>query len=149
MKPKVKPPILKNTPIAKGMSVEALESIVFDRINRYRLSQNLNPLKLHPRITQLAREHSRKMASGAVSFSHNGFNDRVKAISTALPYQGAAENVAFNYGYKDPVAYSVNGWLNSPGHYKNIVGKYNLTGVGVAKNSQGEYYFTQIFVYSP
>jgi uncharacterized protein YkwD len=27
-----------------------------------------------------------------------------------------------------------------------MIGNYDLTGIGVASNSQGEYYFTQIFV---
>ncbi|PSB00721.1 CAP domain-containing protein [Merismopedia glauca CCAP 1448/3] len=149
LKLKVKQPPLKTTPIAKNMSTEALELIIFNRVNQYRLSQNLKPVKLHPRITELAREHSRKMAKGEVPFSHNGFEDRVKAISIALPYQGASENVAYNYGYQDPAQYTISGWINSPGHQKNMVGKYNLTGIGVAKNYKGEYYFTQIFVNTP
>jgi uncharacterized protein YkwD len=131
------------------MSTEALELTIFNRVNEYRLSQKLNSLKLHPRITELAREHSRKMAKGEVPFSHNGFEERVKAIAISLSYQGASENVAYNYGYEDPAQYTISGWINSPGHQKNMVGKYNLTGIGVAKNYKGEYYFTQIFVNSP
>jgi len=41
---------------------------------------------------------------------------------------------------------AVKGWINSPGHQKNMVGDYNLTGIGIAKNNVGEYYFTQLFV---
>lgn len=70
--------------------------------------------------------------------------ERVQAI--AIPYRAAAENVAYNRGYTDPVAKAVEGWLNSSGHRRNIEGNYNLTGIGVAKNSQGAYYFTQIFI---
>jgi uncharacterized protein YkwD len=33
-----------------------------------------------------------------------------------------------------------------PGHRKNIEGPYEVTGIGVARNAQGEVYFTQIFV---
>ncbi|MEB3337507.1 MAG: hypothetical protein VKJ46_08605 [Leptolyngbyaceae bacterium] len=36
--------------------------------------------------------------------------------------------------------------MKSPGHLKNIKGQYNLTGIGIAKDSQGKYYFTQIFI---
>jgi uncharacterized protein YkwD len=28
-------------------------------------------------------------------------------------------------------------------------GNYNLTGIGVAKNAEGEYYFTQLFILEP
>jgi uncharacterized protein YkwD len=30
-----------------------------------------------------------------------------------------------------------------------MIGRYNLTGIGVAQSAQGEYYFTQIFVRKP
>jgi uncharacterized protein YkwD len=145
LKNQVRQPPLKNTPVARNqnISTQALESTIFNRVNQYRLSQNLNSLKLHPHISELAREHSRQMAKGQVPFSHTGFEDRVKAISISLPYQGASENLAYNYGYKDPAQYTMSGWINSSGHQKN------LTGVGVAKNYKGEYYFTQIFVSSP
>jgi uncharacterized protein YkwD len=56
------------------------------------------------------------------------------------------ENLAFMKGYPDPVSVAVKGWINSPGHQKNMVGDYNLTGIGIAKNNAGEYYFTQLFV---
>jgi uncharacterized protein YkwD len=86
------------------------------------------------------------MASGKVAFSHNGFEQRIKAISRVIPYSQVAENVAFNQGYSNPVQQSVEGWIKSPGHRTNIEGPYNLTGIGVVKNAKGEYYFTQIFV---
>jgi uncharacterized protein YkwD len=84
------------------------------------------------------------MAKGTVKFSHHGFEQRVKAIP--LKYDSAGENVAFNIGYSDPAHQAVVGWLNSPGHLKNIQGKYKLTGVGVATNAKGEVYLTQIFI---
>lgn len=124
----------------------SLEEAVFDRINEYRQGRNLPSLIWDNRISASARTHSRNMASGNVQFGHNGFAQRVQVIGQVIPYQVAAENVAYNQGYFDPATNVVKGWLNSIGHKKNIVGKYNLTGVGVAKNARGEYYFTQIFI---
>ena len=49
-------------------------------------------------------------------------------------------------GYQDPVSTAVDGWIKSDGHRQNMEGNYNLTGIGVAMNPQGEYYFTQIFI---
>jgi uncharacterized protein YkwD len=124
----------------------ALEKSVFDQVNRYRVAQGLPKLKLNANISKQARIHSQNMANGKVPFSHQGFEQRVTAIP--LIYNNAAENVAFNQGYSNPAAEAVNGWLNSPGHLKNIKGKYNLTGIGVAANKKGEVYLTQIFLHA-
>lgn len=124
----------------------SLEKSVHQQINQYRQSRNLPPLTLDPRISEQARLHSQAMASGKVAFSHNGFEQRIKAISRLIFYRQVAENVAYNQGYSNPVQQSVEGWIKSPGHRTNIEGLYNLTGIGVVKNAKGEYYFTQIFV---
>ncbi|WP_017317042.1 CAP domain-containing protein [Mastigocladopsis repens] len=124
-----------------------LERSVFDQINRYRASRGLPKLSLNTKISRLARIHSQNMANGKVPFSHQGFRRRVSAIP--LRYRSAAENVAFNLGYSDPAQEAVSGWLHSPDHLVNIKGSYNMTGIGVATNSQGEVYLTQIFLRSP
>jgi uncharacterized protein YkwD len=49
-------------------------------------------------------------------------------------------------GYSKPDQQAVQGWLKSPGHYKNIVGDFDMSGIGVTKNAKGEYYLTQIFI---
>ncbi|HAZ43054.1 MAG TPA: hypothetical protein DCZ55_00720 [Cyanobacteria bacterium UBA11371] len=124
----------------------ALEAEIHAKINQYRQSQNLPPLTLDPRISEQARIHSQAMASRKATFSHDGFEKRVDAIAKSIPYRSAGENLAYNQGYRKPVDQAVEGWLNSPGHYKNIVGDFDLTGVGVVKTPQGRYYFTQIFI---
>jgi uncharacterized protein YkwD len=121
-----------------------LEKSVFDQINRYRVSKGLRKLTLNPRIIRQARIHSQNMARHKAPFSHQGFKRRVDAIP--LRYRSASENLAFNQGYSDPVKEAVTSWLKSPAHLKNIQGHYNLTGIGVATNSDGEVYLTQIFV---
>ena len=119
---------------------------VHQQVNQYRRSQNLPPLQLNAQISQQAKKHSENMAQDVVKFSHKGFEDRIKALESDISYSQAAENVAQNMGYRDPVSQAVAGWIKSEGHRQNIVGNYNLTGVGIAKNQQGEYYFTQIFI---
>lgn len=127
-------------------SIADLEKATHEQINKYRASKKLPPLSVDPRITQQARIHSENMASGKVKFSHDGFDGRAKAI--AIPYQSVAENVAYNMGFSDPVRNAVDGWIKSDGHRKNMEGQFNLTGIGIAKNAKGEYYFTQLFVRS-
>jgi uncharacterized protein YkwD len=134
-----------NTTLASS-SITDLEKAVNQQINLYRASKKLPPLSVDARITQQARIHSENMASGKVKFSHDGFDGRAKAI--AIPYQSVAENVAYNMGFSDPVRNAVDGWIKSDGHRKNMEGQFNLTGIGIAKNAKGEYYFTQLFVRS-
>jgi uncharacterized protein YkwD len=122
----------------------AMEQSVYQQINQYRKSQNLPPLTLDSRMTQQVKNHSQAMASGKLPLGHDGFEARIKAI--AIPYSSAAENVAYNQGSSDPAKQAVQGWLKSMGHSQNIRGNYDLTGIGVAKNARGEYYFTQIFL---
>jgi len=138
-----RPEISMNTNVASS-AITDLEKAVNQQINQYRASKKLPPLSVDSRITQIARIHSENMANGKVRFSHDGFEGRAKAIT--IPYQSVAENVAYNMGYSDPVRKAVEGWIKSDGHRKNMEGQFNLTGIGIAKNAKGEYYFTQLFV---
>ncbi len=140
--------LIKSHPVQLSTTVKTtqLEKSIFDKINQYRASKKLPKLKLDAKISKQARIHSQNMAKHQVPFSHNGFAKRVDTIS--IRYKSASENVAFNSGYDDPVAEAVKGWIESPTHLKNIKGKYNLTGVGVAVNTQEEYFLTQIFILS-
>lgn len=128
------------------VNTAAIEASVFQQINQYRASVRLPALTRNAAIDSQARTHSQNMASGKVPFGHNGFQQRVQAI--AIPYSAVAENVAYNQGSSDPATKAVQSWLNSPGHLANIKGNYNLSGIGVASNSQGKIYFTQIFLRS-
>lgn len=129
-----------------NISTAAMEASIFQKINRYRVSQNLTALTRNSAIDNQARIHSQNMASGKIAFGHDGFSGRVAA--TGIANSGRAENVAFNQGHQDPVNQAVQGWLKSSGHLENIRESYNLTGIGVASNNQGQIYFTQIFLRS-
>lgn len=63
-------------------------------------------------MTRQARIHSQNIAKGKIPFSHQGFEGRVKVIP--IRYNSAAENVAFNRGYSNPVDEAVTGWVKSP-----------------------------------
>ncbi len=148
-KPDVKDSLLiasRPVKLSHAVKTSDLEKSIFEKINQYRVSKKLPKLKLDSKISKQARIHSQNMAKHRVPFSHNGFAKRVDGIS--IRYKSASENVAFNFGYEDPVGEAVRGWIESPGHLKNIKGKYNLTGIGVALNSEDEYYLTQIFIRS-
>jgi len=91
-----------------------------------------------------AAKHSTAMASKKSGFGHAGFQIRVTNITRQIgPVSAAAENVAYGNLTAQQV---VDGWINSPGHKKNIEGNYTLSGIGVAKNDKGVIFFTQIFL---
>jgi uncharacterized protein YkwD len=140
-----RPETSMNTNVASS-PITDLEKAVNQQINQYRASKKLPPLRVDPQITRIARIHSENMANGKATFSHDGFEGRAKAIT--IPYQSVAENLAYNMGYSDPVRKAVEGWIKSEGHRKNMEGQFNFTGIGIAKNAKGEYYFTQLFVRS-
>jgi uncharacterized protein YkwD len=121
----------------------AIEQAVFEQINSYRTSQNLPALTRNSAADNQAKIHSQDMASGQVAFGHSGAQERFKA--TGIAYKSAGENVAYNSS-SDPATKAVQGWLGSPGHLANIKGNFDLTGIGVAKSSDGKVYLTQIFI---
>ncbi|MDE5082886.1 MAG: CAP domain-containing protein, partial [Trichodesmium sp. St18_bin1] len=133
-----------NTTVSQNMN--ELEKSVFAGINKYRKSRNLPMLQWDGNIAQESRIHAQQMATRKTTFSHDGFKKRVEIISQKIPYKAAAENIAVNMGFSNPGEKAVIGWINSPGHHKNIVGDFNLTGIGIAKNNEGKYYFNQIFI---
>jgi uncharacterized protein YkwD len=142
-RPKSVPQSNKSTQPPAGMG--RLETVIFDRINQYRQSKNLPMLAYDPIVAEQARAHSEDMARKSV-LSHDGFHERFESMSEALTVQSAAENVATNRGYSQPELVAIQSWLDSPGHHHNIVGRYNTTGIGIVRNSRGDYYFTQLFV---
>ncbi len=128
-------------------TTQEIEQRIHEQINAYRKTKGLSPLNLDERITQESRIYSAKMASGEATFSHDGFEQRSKNLTNkALKHSNAGENLAYLQGYEDLATTAVKGWIASPGHHENIVGDFNTTGIGVAPNEEGTYYFTQIFV---
>ena len=123
----------------------ALEEKCVAEINRVRQNYGLKLLQPWEELTLTAREHSQNMADGKVPFSHEGFSQRADRIWKIAPLISFAENVAYSYNYNDPVKIAVDSWMESPGHKENILGDFAETGVGVAVNKKGEYYFTQLF----
>lgn len=113
-------------------------------VNQYRASRGLPPLKMNKSMSHAAFLHSHDMATHRIGFGHVGFNKRIKKLFTTIKdCHGGAENVAYNYKDAKNV---VKNWLTSPGHRRNIIGHYNLTGIGIARDSKGKIYFTQIFL---
>jgi tetratricopeptide (TPR) repeat protein/uncharacterized protein YkwD len=125
-----------------------LEKSVFSRINQYRKYQNLPALQWSNSIAEEARIHAQQMASGKTTFSNNEFQYQLEVISKKIPYKSkiVSLNATTNIGYRNPGERAVEDWINNPVTHKNIVDDHNLTGIGIAQNSKGQYYISQLFI---
>ncbi|MDR3443216.1 MAG: CAP domain-containing protein [Legionella sp.] len=122
----------------------AIQNEILVHINAYRQHRGLSKLTMDNRIVQQAKQHSIDMATHRMSFGHKHFEKRIATLHSQIKNSGAgAENVAYNYKNARIV---VEQWIRSSGHQRNIVGNYNLTGIGIARDKQGKIYFTQMFL---
>jgi len=128
----------------KVVSTTNMNADIINFVNDHRRTKGLPPLKILSVATMEAARHSQDMASKRVKFGHDGFKQRAIAIANELKgTSSTGENVATG---KMTAREVVNEWLKSPAHKANIEGRFEYTGVGVAKNSAGVVYYTQIFV---
>lgn len=135
------------TPVATAREKQktSLEQDVLYYINQYREKKGLGPLEYNRTIMEAARRHSIEMARKEVPFGHTGFDERMRSLMTDIKsVNAAAENVAYGDLSAKQV---VDLWLHSKGHRRNIEGNYNLTGIGIARASNGTLYFTEIFLH--
>lgn len=130
--------------LAQAQSTADIENDILYHINQYRQQHGLSKLTMNQTMSREARQHSRDMAEHRMGFGHKYFNQRINRLHAQIKNSNAgSENVAYNY--KDG-ADVVKNWLRSPGHKRNIDGHYNLTGIGVVRDSHGKLYFTQMFL---
>ena len=121
-----------------------MQQAILQYVNEYRAKRHLAPLEMNQTVSAEATQHSRAMASHSVPFGHAHFDGRIKRLYRQFdPSQGGAENVAY---YKWDAKRLVDQWISSSGHRQNIVGNYNVTGIGIAHDKKGWAYYTQIFL---
>jgi uncharacterized protein YkwD len=108
------------------------------------------PLTMNPALRCAARKHDKDMIANNF-FSHTGTGgttpwDRIASAGYGT-YKTAGENIAA--GQTTPSAV-VTGWMNSPGHCKNIMAAgFKEIGVGYATGGSYGHYWTQTFAAKP
>lgn len=126
-----------------------MERKVFDGINAQRKKNNLSALIWDDKIMEAARSHSQNMATRNF-FSHcdprlGELDERLKR--NKIEWQMCGENIFYQKGYPNPVQIAVDGWMDSPGHKKNILTpEFTHSGVGIFRRTDGTFYYTQIFI---
>jgi uncharacterized protein YkwD len=126
------------------------ERRAFDLINAERQRRGLKALIWDGTLTRLARYHSENMARGGFlnHVDRDGLDLKGRAEVLGLHgWKALGENIAYNQGFSDPTAFAVERWMVSEKHRDNILNDYYThAAVGMARASDGTYYFTQVFM---
>ncbi len=118
----------------------------FSSVNRHRVLAQLRELDHQHAISTIAEEHSLNMADGKTPFGHEGFTNRLEQLKARFAFTAAAENVGYVTGQSNPVDVIVNGWLGRNDHRANMLGDFQVSGIGVAQGPGGELFITQIYL---
>ena len=129
--------------------IEELERECLREVNHQRVARGLGVMEADPNVLAVARAYSRQMAVEGF-FSHidpEGRDVRQRLEKARIKWLMVGENLSYSNGYINPVATSVRGWMDSPGHRHNILeGRYNASAIGAWIADNGTVYFTEIFL---
>ncbi len=132
-----------NTTASLDLSSDEIE--VFNLINKQRISNGLQALKIDNEVQRVARIKAQDMVSNNY-FSHNSptYGSPFDMLNSfKVSYKTAGENIAGNSNNSA----AVNAWMNSTGHKANILnGNFNYTGIGVVNGSQYGKIYVQMFI---
>lgn len=148
-----------------------IEARVFKFVNAERVKHGLKPLASSEELSNIARNHSRDMVRRAYTSHINpdgldptarakkaGFNTDKKVKSGIR--RGVGENIYEHQaimvedGVHKPIIdppytvaeKAIDGWMNSPGHRKNIMNDgYTKVGTGVSVSKDNKVKITQVF----
>lgn len=144
-------PSVPSTPSAPTIpsgstDITSLENEVVRLVNVERVKAGLPELVQNSEVGRVARIKSEDFVKNNY-FSHTSPTygspfDMLKSFG--ITFTAAGENIASG---QKTAADVMNSWMNSSGHRANILNStYNKIGVGVAKDSNGSLYWTQIFI---
>ncbi|AXT19106.1 CAP domain-containing protein [Flavobacteriaceae bacterium AU392] len=124
-----------------SISSQSITEEILELVNEHRQTIGMSSLSRNTVADSLAIVHTNYMISER-KISHDNFDERFEQMQLKLNARSAGENVAFGYPTAETV---MTGWLNSTGHRANIEGDFTHIGIAAIKNSQGTYYYTQLF----
>ena len=119
---------------------------VLDLVNAERTKRGISALTLDSNLSSVATKKSQDMVNknyfDHTSPTYGSPFDMMKQFG--ISYRTAGEHIA--KGQKTPQEV-VTAWMNSEGHRKNILNpNFTNLGVGIAKDSKGTTYWTQMFI---
>ena len=134
------------TPSATTSAAEEWQIDMLARLNALRASLGAPAVQLCAPLSTAAAKHSADMANRGY-FDHTGLDGRSPSARAAAEgySSGVGENIAAGY---DSVADVMGGWIDSPGHYANLINAdYRVVGFGRVSVPDSPYgvYWTQNF----
>lgn len=133
---------IENVELLEAPAAKLIEIEILELINTHRIHNGLNPLNNHNTIKAVAYTHTDYMVE-VDNVSHDNFFQRKNSLVQNASATNVSENVAYAFSSAESV---VNAWLNSEGHRANIEGDFTDFDVSAEKNSEGKWYFTNIFI---
>ena len=146
-KPESTPSKPSTTPEQKpSTDFSSYQQQVLDLVNAERTKRGISALTLDSNLSSVATKKSQDMVNknyfDHTSPTYGSPFDMMKQFG--ISYRTAGENIA--KGQKTPQEV-VTAWMNSEGHRKNILTpNFTNLGVGIAKDSKGTTYWTQMFI---
>lgn len=126
--------------------ITAIENKVVVLVNQQRARAGLPALTINWQLARVARYKSVDMMNKNY-FSHTSptYGSPFNMMENfGIRFSTAGENIAMGQRTPEEV---MNSWMNSPGHKANILGaNFSQIGVGLAKDSNGRTYWTQMFI---
>jgi uncharacterized protein YkwD len=145
-----RPRVVKNDKPSQNSELIEMERKAFNLLNQKRTEIGHAPLVWSDNIAKVARLHSSNMANYKF-FSHSGLDGlTVDGRADSLGFKkwrAIGENIAYNRGFDNPVEFTVERWMLSSSHKKNLLDpRWKEAAVGIAKASDDTYYFTEVFI---
>lgn len=125
-----------------------MERALLEHTNAERSIHGLPALQPDEALARAARQHAREMAELGY-MDHESPRAETRTVSQRLNQagavvQGVGENLALLSGVPDVAAAAVSGWMDSPGHRRNLLGEFTHAGFGVAQGAGGSTYVVQV-----
>ncbi len=126
---------------ARGVSPSGVSREIFELVNADRAANGLPALAWNDKLGGLAQGWSEHMASTG-TFAHSDLNATIRSPEFS-EFRRLGENI-LEGGCNMTAAEMEQAWMNSPGHRANILGDFNVIGVGVVC-ANGRIWATQNF----
>jgi len=139
-------PLLPAGEKAKPFQHTPNEVKTFELTNLERKKKDVPALKLNPELSKIARAHSANMAQqGKMEHKLDDKTPFDRLRDAGYKFSSAAENIAAG-GDGATMEMIMKAWMESKGHAANILeAEFTEIGVGIARDKEGQLYFTQIF----
>ena len=141
--------VLSPLPVSAGPENPGSDEASFiSMVNAARAKQGVAPLQVDAELTALARDWTAEMAGGTCGQRpSDGRNAICHASSLSAGVSADCIKLGENVGMGGDVNAVMQGFLNSPGHYKNLMDPaFTRIGVGVVWSENGALYTTHRFM---